>query len=565
MVESWVNQVISYDESVNKRRALQIGAIYLFDNEDGNPSNSYTDGATMHDVIWNEILSKNNFSRFRIFENDSLGMDEKPKTDRVLNSSNILTTLSENEFGMVNFLAHGTKTTVLRKRWRKDTNNNGRADNKSSSSEKEILIETLFSAEQISSIDINCGVVIGTACSTAYIATGIDSVATSFLRSGTAAYIGGSALNYFASGWKSKEDGGNQAISYNLTKYYVEGATLGWSLMSTLRDYYYQFSNISNTDYTLQNIYSFILLGDPTMKLDPPKSVKQIPLFLNPQSLKITSGEKSSFDIEIGDVNASGNLTLDITPNINGIDFILPSKILLPGDSFRIDIETSITLKPGDYEFKIKCWAEEYEGEETLRLKIIPPAQTTNVKLVPDYTLVTQNQEFWLDLIVEPTKPIDKLAGILSYNSNCFEFIGYRVGSIVTEDYRCPDSISIEDRPGYSDLVFSFDRNVDIYGITSTGVVLSFCFKGVCSTESGSQKFAVSSLDIESNKSDGRRKHSFSSLPHSLVNVRKIDPDISDFFIHTGIESNFEYDADLNISEDKLTLKVLQPSARFCM
>ncbi len=555
IVSKWVEGNIGYDESAKRRHVLQIGAIYSFEKEDGDPTNLYTDGTTMHNIIWDELLSKNRFSRVRMFENDSKGIDKEIVTDETLSVSNVLTTLSENEFGMVNFLAHGETTSVKRKRWQRDINKNGWADNRTQTGESEILIETLFSADLISAIEVNCGVVIGTACSTAYVATSIDSIASSFLRSGASAYIGGSAMNYFFPGWGSREDGGNQTISYDITKYYTEGATLGWSLMSTLRDYYYNFNSFSSIDKTLQNVYSFILLGDPTMRLDPPKSVKQLPVFLKPPIVKITSGETATINVEIGNVNSTNPVILHVDGSVNGISFSFPQGTSLPGSIIKLTIDTSITVNPGDYEFIIVGEVEDYHGSATLRVKIVPPPESTIVQLQPEYTLVNKNHEFWLDFIVKPTKPIDSLALTLNYDSSCFEYVGYRLGAIITEDYRCPSSVNVDNRPGFSDLIFSFERGVDNYGITTQGVVVSFCFKSVCLSEvRGSRKFAVSSLHIESNKDDGRRTHSFASLPHSLVKVIDEQNSTDGYFINIDIPLELDYKSDLSTASNQLTI-----------
>lgn len=545
-IKRWVESVISYDSSEHRKEALQIGAIYSFDSEDGDKGNQYTDGAMMQNVIWEDILSKNGFRRTRIFENDSKGIPSIVDTDRKLDRPTILSTISENRFGLINFLAHGSKTSIMRKRWVNDDNGNGWAD------EDEILLETLL--ETPFSVDIDSGLIIATACSTAFVATELDSLATSFLRSGASAYIGGSAINFFMPGWRGSDEGGNQTISYDITRYYVEGSTIGWSLMSTLRSYYNNFGSLGGRSKALQNIYSFILLGDPTMKLDPPKNIKHLPIIAKPNSTKITSGETVSVEIEIGRIDSIDPVSLSIDKPPLGMTLSFSNNEPLPGYIIKLFISTNITTKPGDYDITVKAESDGYLGTAIIRIKVIPPPESTTIQLQPEYTLVASGNEFWLDLIIQPAKPINSIAGILNFDSECFEYIGYREGRMLTDDYRCPRTKSVVSVLSQSEIMFSVDRGVDNYGVTSTGIAFSFCFESKCDESLGGKRFSITSMNIESHSDDGRRKHSFTALPQALVNVVNGLDDGGGYTLDVHIDRHLELNSDLSTESNIIEL-----------
>lgn len=323
IVESIIESIIEYDARQNFKSILQIGANYLFDRENGDPTNIYTDGAMMHERIWTDLLAGKQFTRASIFEDDGLGIKHQPKTDRKLTTENILREMESDKYGIVNILAHGTEDTLIRKRWIQDKNGNGWADKKLPDGSSEIREETLLSPQLISGRKLDNNIIIATACSTARVSTQLDTIATASLRSGAACYIGGTAMNYFIPGWQSSQDGGNQTITYDIIRNYVDGKSLGWSLMNTLRDYANVFARFG--DKTLQNVYSFTLLGDPTMIINPPKAKNQIPVFLTPNSLNITAGQGDVVDVEITKTDSSENLALSVTPSVNGLTF-KPSK-----------------------------------------------------------------------------------------------------------------------------------------------------------------------------------------------------------------------------------------------
>jgi hypothetical protein len=545
-VEQWVESVINYDFSDHKREALQIGAIYSFDNENGDRSNQYTDGATMHNVIWDEILSKNGFRRTRIFENDSKGIPSIVDTDRRLDRKTLLSTINENKYGFINYLAHGSKTSIMRKRWINDDNDNGWAD------KNEILLETIL--ETPFTAEIDSGLVIATACSTAFVATELDSLATSFLRSGASAYIGGSAINFFMPGWRGADEGGNQTISYNITRNYVDGSTIGWSLMSSLRSYYKNFGGLGGRSKALQNVYSFILLGDPSMKLDPPKNTKHLQLTATPNSTKVTSGKTTSIEIQIGNIESIDPIRLSIEKPILGIDISFSNNEPLPGYIVKMFINTGITVKPGDYSFILKAESDGYLGTTEIRLKVIPSPESTVIQLQPEYTLVSSGNEFWLDLIIQPTKPISSIAGVLSFDPKCFDFLGYRVGKMITEDYRCPQSKPIVDTTSDSEIMFSVDRGVESYGVTSTGIAFSFCFTSKCPESLGGKCFSITSMSIESHIDDSQRKHSFTALPQSLVNVVNGFEESSGYNLDINIDRHFELNSDISTVNGNMNL-----------
>lgn len=475
VVKKICDRIIGYDSSSFRRSILQAASIYLYDREENDPTNVFTDGSDMMEVIWTDILQKNGFSRKTMYEAEGFRPKNKPrpKYDKALNSTNLLQMISDMEFGIVNILAHGEPDKVNRKIWEFDANGNGYPDG------AEIKRPDLITAEQVFGETIRASVVVSTACSTANIVGGAASLGSTMLRQGAGAYIGATAINYFIPGWTEPNDGGNQTITYNLMKYYCQGEPLGWSLAKTMKEFYSTYAGTNAwAKKWAQNVYSYILLGDPLMRLDPlqPKSV--MPMNFKPASITIQAGQEGQTTLTFGITSSKDEISLDYKADLRfKVTFQNIQVPMYPNREVIVLVSAPANMPVGEYVIEINCDSRSYYGRATFGVKIEAPLlEHTQVILSPEYVYVKPGQEFWIDLLIKPSMPVMSMSGIIQYDPALIELVDKRLGNFSTFDYLCPEW-QVVDNKQTKQITFSFFRNNEKLGATSMDVAFSFCFK----------------------------------------------------------------------------------------
>lgn len=505
-IEKYLNRVKIYDSpSASRKNVLQAAAIYSFDNEDGDPTNKFTDGADMEERIWNDILKPMKYIRKTLYECD--GTKPGLPGDMCLNSTNLINELTKNDYGIVNWLAHGETNRIVRKYWLNDQDGNGHAD-----SNTEIRMPLLLDDGQLYNNIIKSRLIISTACSTADIAGGASSLGSASLRSGAGAFIGATAINYFTPGWSKPSDGGNQTISYNITKNYAEGDAVGFALAKSLESFAKEFRTVNGwQEKYLQNVYSFILLGDPGMKQEPVIPKQDIQMAFFPASITVVSGQKAETKLVFGEVPAIYPLKLSYT-TIYGITITFDPPDPLPNQDARVIVQVEKFVVPQKVIVTVKGESQQYKGQAELEIVVkAPPPTVTELVLLPEYTYAKQGQELWIDLLVSPSLPVDSLSAQLEYDNEKLQFQKMRVGQFATLDYRCceaPNSIQSRGR-----IIFSFARNFEKYGISSPGIAFSFCFQG---RKQGASNI---SLTLATVKSPDSSVHLLSDLPVCRINI----------------------------------------------
>jgi hypothetical protein len=509
IVEKNCASIIGYDSSPYRRSILQAASMYLYDREGGDPYSYFTDGSDMMEVIWNDVLHGKGFNRTTMYESEGLRPKNKPlpKYDKSLDSTNLMQYLSTTDFGMVNILAHGQSDRVNRKVWYRDEDGNGFPNG------NEIKTPDLLTAEQVFGKTIRSSIVIATACSTANIAGGGASLGTAMLKQGSAAYIGATAINFFTQAWDKPDDGGNQTITYNLTKHYCDGESLGWSLARTTKEFYQAYSRDPGwAERWAQNVYSFILLGDPAMRLDPlePKSV--MPMSFNPPSLKISAGDKDETTLSFGIQSSRNPLTLSFVAD-EGISIIFKPPNPYPNETVTVTVSISRDMRPRKTSIEIICDSKSHIGKATIGLEVLAvKTGFTKIMFVPEYVYVQPNQEFWVDIMIKPSSPVMSMSGIITYNPALLQLVDKRLGAFSTFDYICPEW-QVRDNPDKKQITFSFFRNSTKLGATSTDIAFSLCFKG--KKESISDIIGLS-FDV---KSPDQKSHILEDVPSSRVKV----------------------------------------------
>lgn len=508
LIDKICQAIVGYDTSPYRRSIAQAGSMYLYDRELGDPYSTFTDGSDMMEKIWGDILLRAKFLRKTLYEEDGLRPKNKPlpKYDRALDSQNLIDIITNQDFGMLNILAHGETDRVNRKVWYNDENNNGIPD------KNEIKMPELLSADQIIGKTVRTSVVISTACSTGSISGGTESLGTAFMRQGASAFIGATAMNYFMPSWKEPEDGGNQTITYNLTKHYCNGESLGWSLARTMKEFYSSFATKQLwADKWAQNVYSFILLGDPAMRLEPIQPKMNMPMNFDPPSLTIPAGEKDQVKLSFGIQSSRNELSLSYSANPA---FTVTFSVVnpLPGQTVNVIVSVPRSMIPGNYEIEISCLSSSHKGKSSFGVKILPPESgPTEIIMQPEYVYAVPKQEFWVDIIIKPTQPVRSMSGKIFYDSTLLELVDKRLGDFATFDYLCPEW-QVVDLQYQNQISFSFFRNSGI-GATSTDVAVSLCFRG--KKESTSDIYGLS-FDI---KTPANKSQIITGNPSTRVKV----------------------------------------------
>lgn len=535
VVKKICDRIISYDSSSLRKSVLQAASVYLYDREDNDPTNVFTDGSDMMEVIWNDVLQRKGFgNRKTLYEAEGYRPKNKPrpKYDKELNSSNLLGMLTDFEFGLVNILAHGETDKVNRKIWFSDENGNGYPDG------AEIKRPDLLTAEQVFGKQIKASVVVSTACSSANIVGGAASLGSTMLRQGAGAYIGATAINYFIPGWKSPEDGGNQTITYNLTKHYCDGETLGWSLARTMKEFYATFSGTKAwSKRWAQNVYSYILLGDPLMRLEPLEQKTVMPMSFKPQSFSIQAGDKGQTTLAFGISSLRDEITLEANADSRFTVTFFNQFPLYSNQQVLIQVSAPKTMPVGKYLVEISCNSRSFFGNASFSVDVTEPLSGfTELKLFPEYVYAKPNQEFWIDLVVKPTQPIMSISGILQYDPSLIELVDKRLGDFSTFDFSCPQWQVVDNKQA-KQITFSFFRNNEKLGATSPDVAFSFCFKG--KKESISDLVGIS-FDV---RSPEKKNH---IIPNGTASRIKIHP--QGLFLTVSSKPNAANDRQITLS-----------------
>lgn len=508
LVEKIMNRIAASDSSPRRKTALQAAAIYSFDKEDGDPTNLFTDGAVMQDRIWSDILKPANFIRKTLYECE--GIKPGRDGDACLTSTTLLHELTSTEYGIVNWLAHGETNRIVRKFWFADDNGNGYPESKLL--DKELKQPLLLDDGQLYNASLKSRLIVSTACSTADVAGGASSLGAGALRAGACAFVGATAVNYFTPGWAKPQDAGNQTISYYLTQNYIDGETIGWALQNTLKAFEREFKNLNGwQEKYLQNIYSFILLGDPGMKQEPVVPKINLQMGFYPNSLNIQSGKTGETRLVFGEGSPIFALTLGYQA-VPGISLSFNPNDPLPSQDVKITVRVERFVIPGKYTVTLTCESRQYKGRGSFDVFVkAPPPSSTELKLIPEYSYIVPKQEFWVDLLVVPSQPVDTFSAQLEFDSEYIEFVKLKLGDFATLDYRCPESPKALVKK--DSVIFSFARNYDKYGISSMGIAFSFCFRG--------KKVGKSDimLNLPVIRSPDYTEHVVSDLPISRANV----------------------------------------------
>jgi len=244
------------DTSPWKDNALLIGAMSNYANENfsGFPR---TDGAELMEEMIPDMLS--GWTHTTMYE--KTGLDVCPYAcDYPVTHTNVVSNWSANDYGVVNWWAHGGTDAAWRKWW-------GYDDGDGVPEGHEIYWDVFFENYDVTSLDDDHpSIIFSCACNNAW--PEYDNLAKRLLEHGSAGMVASTRISWYNEGWTDEGSGGNASLDYYFFHYMiVEGEKVGDALYSC-KTYYlnHLFWSFADPEWTpQQNLLDFNLYGDPAL------------------------------------------------------------------------------------------------------------------------------------------------------------------------------------------------------------------------------------------------------------------------------------------------------------
>jgi hypothetical protein len=258
-VSSICRKLINFekDSSSWKNNALLLGAMSNYANEDetGLPR---TDGAVLMEEMISDMLTGWNYTT--MYEKE--GTDSSAYScDYPLNWTNVMDNWSANDYGVVNWWAHGSYDAAWRKWWGGDYNSNGIPDG------SEMYWDTFIQNSDATSLDDgHSAIIFSCSCDNAWPERA--NLAKTLLKNGSAGIVGATRISWYNENWEDELSGGNASMDYYFFYYLIhEEEKVGDALFSA-RIFFFNnlFWSLNDPDWTPQaNMLDFCLYGDPAL------------------------------------------------------------------------------------------------------------------------------------------------------------------------------------------------------------------------------------------------------------------------------------------------------------
>ena len=249
-----------HDSGGWKKKALLLGAIANYGNEDHIWNYWRTDDAVLMEECWNDILKDNGYSRERMYEKEGLS----PSTyacDHPLTNSNVLNPSYgwPSGYGIVNWGAHGGATTAWRKVWSWDD-----GDGVPESDEME-WYRFISSSDATSLDDSKPAIVFSNSCWTAYPEEAYN-LGNSLLEQGAVAFVGATRPTWYVAGWNNAlPSGASSSIDYYFFHYLINEDEKCGAALYNAKVYVWDHYLFPTGWESRQNMFAFCLYGDPSL------------------------------------------------------------------------------------------------------------------------------------------------------------------------------------------------------------------------------------------------------------------------------------------------------------
>ncbi len=251
-------KLVRFEKDVSswKNNALLLGAMSNYANEDetGLPR---TDGAVLMQEMISDMLV--GWSYTTMYE--KAGLDSSSYScDYPLSWTNVVSNWSANDYGVVNWWAHGGYDAAWRKWWYGD-DGNGIPES------WEMNWEAFFQNSDATSLDDNHpAIIFSCSCDNAWPEK--NNLAKTLLKNGSAGIVGATRISWYNENWEDESSGGNASMDYYFYYYLIHQREKVGDALFSARVYYlnHLFWSLNDPDWTPQaNMLDFCLYGDPSL------------------------------------------------------------------------------------------------------------------------------------------------------------------------------------------------------------------------------------------------------------------------------------------------------------
>lgn len=257
-VSSICEKLVDFESDTSwwKDNALLLGAMsnYANENSSGFPR---TDGASLMEVMIPDMLT--GWTYTTMYEKAGLTPCAYA-CDFPITHANVTSNWSANDYGIVNWWAHGGYDAAWRKWWEYD-------DGDEVPESEEMNWDPFFENSDVPSLDDDHpSIVFSCACNNAW--PEMDNLTRRLLEHGSAGMVASTRVSWYNEGWEDELSGGNASVDYFFFYYMiVEGEKVGEALYSS-KTYYlnHLFWSFADPEWTpQQNMLDFCLFGDPSL------------------------------------------------------------------------------------------------------------------------------------------------------------------------------------------------------------------------------------------------------------------------------------------------------------
>ncbi|HNQ44002.1 MAG TPA: C25 family cysteine peptidase, partial [Candidatus Cloacimonadota bacterium] len=263
-VSTIASRIVAFDSSTAafKQKAL-LPAAFLNYNDEPEYGMPITDGAGFMELAKQTVLR--NYQTTTLYE--QIGVIPSYPSDYALDYTQLASLLSTQDYGIINWSAHGSATSSSRKVWIEDTDQDG--------------IPGWGETEWMSMV--NCtsfdylntaqgAVIFAASCYNGMIDYNSASLAEYALQKKGVAVFGATRTGWYKLGWQNPGWGGLSSYNYHLLENYADRQhSIGYAhaYANLLHTQYYLFGDPIDTGGIiwpeLQNVYTYLLYGDPAV------------------------------------------------------------------------------------------------------------------------------------------------------------------------------------------------------------------------------------------------------------------------------------------------------------
>ncbi|MGB8658280.1 MAG: C25 family cysteine peptidase [Candidatus Zixiibacteriota bacterium] len=257
-VKSICQKLVSFEKDTTtwRNNALLLGAMSNYYNEDSSEL-PRTDGAQLMEVMVSRMLS--GWSYTKMYEKE--GLD--PCTyacDFPLTRSNVVSNWSANDYGVVNWWAHGGSDAAWRKYWAGD-------DGDGIPESGEMAWEAFLQNSDAASLDDgHPSIIFSCSCDNGWPEQ--NNLAKMLLKHGSAGIVAATRISWYNEAWQDESSGSNASLDYYFFYYLIHENQKAGDALSSDRVYYlnHLFWSLNDPDWTPQaNLLDFNLYGDPAL------------------------------------------------------------------------------------------------------------------------------------------------------------------------------------------------------------------------------------------------------------------------------------------------------------